>query len=213
LIEEGVVAFVRGPDGHVVAPGDSALGGLPEEFGVGVFGEFVEADVAAVNGHGLGVSGEGDDARPGVEFYVAHFEFLRDGVTCTGHVDFEVIFAVGNDGLCEVEESDKFPSSVHVFERARIIFGGKEVIAVVKVESLSDVFESVCEGPADADRFFCECKDLLLSRMEGVFGEDPRNLVRQEVGVKDGFGIDVDGRIYSAHSGFLNFEFGFLIGK
>jgi len=62
LVEEGVVAFVGGPDGHVVAPGDAALSGLPEEFSVGMFGEFVEADVAAVNGHGLRVSREGDDA-------------------------------------------------------------------------------------------------------------------------------------------------------
>src|SRR4051812_11542361 len=62
LVEEGIVAFVGGPDGHVVAPGDAALCSLPEEFGVRMFGEFVEADVAAVNSHGLGVSGEGDDA-------------------------------------------------------------------------------------------------------------------------------------------------------
>ena len=61
LVEEGVVTFVRGPDGHVVAPGDAALRRLPEEFGVGMFGEFVEADIAAVNGHGLRVGGEGDD--------------------------------------------------------------------------------------------------------------------------------------------------------
>ena len=62
LVEEGVVAFVGGPDGHVVAPGDAALSGLPEEFSVGMFGEFVEADVAAVNGHGLWMCGKSDDA-------------------------------------------------------------------------------------------------------------------------------------------------------
>ena len=73
LVEEGVVAFVGGPDGHVVAPGDTPLSGLPEEFGVGMFGEFVEADVAAVDGHGLWVSGKGDDAGASIEFDVAHF--------------------------------------------------------------------------------------------------------------------------------------------
>jgi hypothetical protein len=56
LVEEGVVAFMRGPDGEVVGPGDAGLCGLPEEFSIRVFGEFVEADVAAVNSHGLRVS-------------------------------------------------------------------------------------------------------------------------------------------------------------
>ena len=55
LIEESIFAVVRGPDGHVVTPGDSALGGLPEEFGIGMFGKFVDADVAAMDGHGVGV--------------------------------------------------------------------------------------------------------------------------------------------------------------
>ena len=36
---------MRGPDGHVEAPGDPALGGFPKEAGVGVFGEFIQADV------------------------------------------------------------------------------------------------------------------------------------------------------------------------
>jgi len=53
LVEEGVVAFVGGPDGEVVGPSDAALRSLPEEFGVGMFCEFVEADITAVNGHGL----------------------------------------------------------------------------------------------------------------------------------------------------------------
>ena len=60
-------------------------------------------------------------------------------------LQFEKFFSVGNDGFCEVEETNEFFSNVHVFQRARIIFGGKEVIAVVKVESLADVFESVCK--------------------------------------------------------------------
>ena len=76
LVEEGVVAFVGGPDGHVVAPGDAALGSLPEEFGVGVLGEFVEADVAAVNGHGLGMGGKSNDAGAVIEFDVTNFDFF-----------------------------------------------------------------------------------------------------------------------------------------
>ena len=68
-----------GPDGEVVGPGDAALGGFPEEFGVGMFGEFVEADVAAVDGHGLRVGGEGDDAGAVVEFDDADFDFFGEG--------------------------------------------------------------------------------------------------------------------------------------
>src|ERR1051326_8120231 len=51
LVEEGVLAVVGGPDGKVAGPGDAGLGGLPEELGVWMLGEFVEANVAAVNGH------------------------------------------------------------------------------------------------------------------------------------------------------------------
>ena len=55
FVEEGVFAVVGGPDGHIAGPGDAALGGLPEEFRIGMFGKFVDADVAAMNGHGVGV--------------------------------------------------------------------------------------------------------------------------------------------------------------
>src|SRR5882724_1921343 len=58
FVEEGILAVVGGPDGEVAAPGDAALGGFPEQARVLVFGEFVEANVAAVNGHGLRMSGE-----------------------------------------------------------------------------------------------------------------------------------------------------------
>ena len=68
FVEEGIFAVVGGPDGEVVVPGDAALGGFPEETGVGVFGEFVETDVAAIDRHGLGIGGESDDARAVVEF-------------------------------------------------------------------------------------------------------------------------------------------------
>src|SRR5438093_607345 len=74
LVKEGVFAVVSGPDGDVVGPGDAALGGFPKELGVGMFGEFIQADVAAVNGHGAGVGGEGEDAGAVVEFDDADFD-------------------------------------------------------------------------------------------------------------------------------------------
>ena len=107
LVEESVVAFVGGPDGHVVAPGDAALRGLPEEFRVRVFGEFVEADIAAVNRHGLRMSRESNDARAVVEFDVADFDFLGNrtarGVSRTGQ--FERVFAVRDMALVRLKTS------------------------------------------------------------------------------------------------------------
>ncbi len=61
LVEEGIFAVVSGPDGEVAAPGNAALGSFPKEFSIGMFGEFIEADIAAVDGHGARVGGEGDD--------------------------------------------------------------------------------------------------------------------------------------------------------
>ena len=78
LVEEGVLAVVGGPDGHVVVPSDAALGGLPEEFGIGMFGKFVEADIAAVNGHGIRVGGESDNAGTVIKFDVADFDFFGE---------------------------------------------------------------------------------------------------------------------------------------
>jgi len=43
-----------------------------------VFGEFVETDVAAVNGHGLGIGGESNDARAVIEFDDADFDFIGE---------------------------------------------------------------------------------------------------------------------------------------
>src|SRR2546423_13506701 len=78
LVEEGVVAFVGGPDGEVAGPGDASLGGLPELFGVRVLGEFVEADVAAIDRHGLRMRRKSDDAGAVVEFDVADSNFLSE---------------------------------------------------------------------------------------------------------------------------------------
>src|SRR5437899_73676 len=78
LIEQSLFAVVGGPDGKIVALSNAALSGFPKKFGVGMFREFVEADIAAVNGHGLGIRGEGDDARAVIEFDDADFDLFDD---------------------------------------------------------------------------------------------------------------------------------------
>src|SRR6266850_497293 len=107
LVEESVVAFVGGPDGHVEAPSDAALGGLPEKFGIWMPGEFVEADIAAINGHGLWMSGEGNDAGAVIKFDVADFDFFGKAGRAAigvGAVHFESVLTVRNDGFGEIEE-------------------------------------------------------------------------------------------------------------
>jgi len=185
LEEQGVLAVVRGPDSYVVAEGGAALGGFPQQTGVGVFGEFVEADVAAVNGHGLGVGGEGDDAGAGVEFDDADFDFVGEAAGTAAGVearDLDGLFAAGEDGFGEVKEVSELPDELHVFEGAGIIFGGEEVIAFFEAESFADVFEGVAVRPADADGFFGEGADLLALGVERVLGFDPVDLVEGEVG-------------------------------
>ena len=157
FVEQSVFAVVGGPNGGVVAEGDAALGGLPEGFGIGMFGEFVEADVAAIDGHGLGMGREGDDTGAVVEFDVADLNLVGEsgGMELRVEaVDFEVIFATGDDGAGEVKEFGELVNLVHVFEGAGPIFGGKEVVAILEAEALTHVFEPVAEGPADADGFF-----------------------------------------------------------
>src|SRR5580765_8533738 len=105
LIEEGVFAVVGGPNGEVEAPGDAALGGFLEKLGVGMLGEFVEADVATVHGHGLRVGGEGDDAGAVIEFDDADFDFFGESAGTAAIVeagDFDGFFAVGKDSGGEV---------------------------------------------------------------------------------------------------------------
>jgi hypothetical protein len=41
LVKKGVFAVVRGPDGKILTEGNAALGGLPQEPGIRVLGEFV----------------------------------------------------------------------------------------------------------------------------------------------------------------------------
>ena len=81
---------------------------------------------------------------------------------------FDVIFAMGDDGAGEVEEAGKVLSKMHIFQGARIIFGGEEIIAVFKQDAFADVFEGIGVGPADADGF--------LGQDDGLFargGEFP----------------------------------------
>jgi len=205
LVEKGVVAFVRGPNGEIVSPGDTALGSLPEEFCIWMFGEFVEADVAAVNGHGLWVSGESNNARAVIELYVTDFDFFGNcGATRTGHLDFEVIFAVRDDRLGEVVDAGEHVSDPHVFECARVIFGCEEVVAPSKAQALANVFECIGVGPADADGFFGECEDLFFLSVEFVFGANPRDLVWEKVFAEERILIDGDGGEDGAHNKSLN---------
>jgi len=199
LVEEGVVAFVGGPDGEVVGPGDAALSGLPKEFSVGMFGEFIEADVAAVNGHGLRMGGEGNDAGAVVEFDVADFDFFGEGgpsrypsPRLTGRGKLQVIFAVRDDGAGDVEEFDEVAGEAHVFEGTGIIFSGEEVVAGREMQALANVFEGVGVGPTDADGFFGEGEHLLLLLVKSVFGENPGDLMRHEALREDGGAVELD---------------------
>ncbi len=193
LVEEGVFAFVSGPDGHVMAPSDAALGGLPEELCVGMFGELVEAHVTAIDGHGLRMGGEGKDARLVVEFDVADFDFFFEGCGLSVGAeafDFKVIFAVGDNGPGEVEEFGEVVSQTHVFQGTGVIFGGEEIIATGKVEAFAHVFEGVGISPTNADGFFSEGEGGSFLSMEIIFAEDPGDLVRHEVLGEPGVGID-----------------------
>jgi len=100
LVEESVFAVVGGPDREVAGPGDAGLGGLPEEFRIGVFGKFVEPDIAAIDSHGVGIGGESDDAGAVLEFDVADFDFFGErGGMAFGieGFDFDNIFAVAQN--------------------------------------------------------------------------------------------------------------------
>lgn len=197
LVEEGILAVVGGPNGEVAIPGDAALGGFPELLGIGMFGELIEADIAAMDSHGVRVGGEGDDAGAVLEFDVTDFNFFGERGALAIVVeqrDFEDVLAMIEDGASIAEEVGELVNLVHVFEGARPILGGKEVIAVFKTESFADVFKAVGEGPADADGFFGESEDLFFCGVERFFGLDPGDLVRGEVAREERGGIDFDKR-------------------
>jgi len=193
LVEERVFAVVGGPDGEVEAPGDAALGGFPEEAGVGVFGEFVEADVTGVDSHGTRAGGEGDDAGAVVEFDEADFDFVGEAGGMAGGIearDFQEFFAMREDGTGEIEEAREAVAEFHVFEGRGIIFGGEEVIAFLEAEAFADVFEGVGIGPADADGFFGESESGSALGVERALGFNPIELVRHEVAGEERGGVD-----------------------
>ena len=204
LVEEGIFAVVSGPDGDVEAPGGAALGGFPEAMGVGMFGKLVEADVTAEDGHGLWMSGKGEDSRLVVELDVADFDFFSETGRLTvvvETVNFHELFTVGDNGAGEVHESGKILAEAHVFDGAGIIFGGEEIIAIRAAEAFADVFESVGVGPANANGFFGECADLLVLGAEDVVGKNPVHLVRKEVAGNEGVRVDGDGGEDGGHGG------------
>ncbi|HWX20425.1 MAG TPA: hypothetical protein VN578_11045 [Candidatus Binatia bacterium] len=158
-----------------------------------MFGEFVEADIAAVDSHGLGVGGESDDAGAIVELNRADFDFLGEGAFAAIGVeawDLERLFAMGDDGAGEVEEFGEFVNLVHVFEGAGPIFGGEEVMAFFEAEAFADIFEAVGIGPADADGFFGEGEGLFAEGVDLFLGVDPIELVRHEMLEQLGVGVD-----------------------
>ena len=193
FVEEGVFAVVRGPDGHVVAPGYAALGGFPEEPGIGVFSEFVEADVAGVNGHSTRVGGESNNTRAVIEFNKADLYFIGEaggfaiGIK-SGHG--KVIFTVRNDGAGEIEQLGEAVTQAHEFDGGGIIFGGKEVIAFFEAKPFTDIFETIGEGPADANGFLSQGKDLAASHVERILRLNPMDLVLDEEAGEHGIGVD-----------------------
>ena len=202
FVEEGVFAVVRGPDGEVAGPGDAGLSGLPEEIGVGMLREFVESDVAAIDGHGIRIGGEGDDAGAVLKSDVADLNFFgergRLALRIEG-LDFNNVFAVAEDCAGVAEHVSEVVNLVHVFERAGPVFGDEEVIAVWKAEAFADIFETIAKSPADADGFFGEGEDLPFSFVERVLGFDPADLVGSEIPSQKGRGIDFGERQNSAH--------------
>src|SRR5206468_215191 len=160
---EGVLAVVSGPDGHIVAPGYTALGGFPEEPGIGVFSEFVEADVAGVNGHSARVGRESNNARAIVELNKADLYLIGEAGGFAIGIETgngKVIFTVRDDGAGEIEQLGEAVTQAHEFDGGGIIFGGKEIIAFFEAEPFTDVFETIGKGPADANGFFSQGKDL-----------------------------------------------------
>ena len=184
LIEESVLAIVRRPDGHVARPGDAALGGLPEQASVGVLSEFVNADVAAVNGHGVGIGRKGDDARAVVEFDVADFEIVGEGSGPSVGIEvmnFEIAFAMIEDAASEVKELNEAVSELHVLEGARPILSDEKVITIFVMKAFADIFERIGKGPADANRFFGQGEGLLVLGVHDIVGLDPNGLVRCKI--------------------------------
>ena len=162
-----------------------------------MLGELVEADVAGVNGHGLRVGGEGQNARAVIKFDDAHFDFISK----TGGVTFGIKarqllrgFAVRDDEASDVEKVEDAFAEVHVFESAGVIFGDEEVIALFEAKPFADIFKSVGEGPTNANGLFGECKGGFAQGVQSVFSVNPVDLVRHEDGGQRGVGVDGEER-------------------
>ena len=164
-MKERVLAVVRRPDGEVAAPGDAALGSFPKQLRVGMLGKFIQANVAPINGHGLRMGGESEDAGLIVEFDVADFDFVGETGGAALLVEarhFEVIFALRENDAGTIKELGKPPALADVLEGAGIILGGEEIIAFAEMKALANVFESIGISPANADGFFGQRHHLLL---------------------------------------------------
>ena len=195
LVEESVFAIVGGPDGDVVGPSDPALGGLPQELGIGMHGEFIEADIAAINGHGVRIGRKGNDAGAVLEFDIADSDFFGNGSNAALRIEivnFDVVLAMTEHVAGVAEEIGEVVNLVHVFEGTGQVPGDEEIIAPGKAETFADIFEAVTEGPADADGFFGQGADLFFGFVKGVFRADPTDLIRSEVFGKERVGVYFD---------------------
>ena len=97
---------------------------------------------------------------------------------------------MAGDGTREVENFGELVALADIFESTLIIFGGEEIIPVFEPEPFADVFEGVGVGPADADGLFGQGDSLFSLFVDGFFGLNPGDLVRQEVFGKAGVGIE-----------------------
>src|SRR5437868_8250836 len=112
-----------------MAQGNATLGGFPEKFGVGMFGEFIKANIPAINGHGLGIGGKGNDAGAVIEFDDADLYLFNDARGATLFIeliDGHFLLAVRKDGFSEIKDFGELIALPDVFESAGIIFGSEE---------------------------------------------------------------------------------------
>ena len=168
-----------------------------------MLGEFIQADVAAVNSHGLGMGRESADGGAVVEPDVTDLDVIGEAggaaiVIETG--DFHEVFAMGHDGTGEIVKLGELVAQADVFECAGIVFGGEEVIALFEPETLADIFEGVGVGPANAHGFFSQGEGLFTPGMNNVFRLDPVDLVGRETLHEHGVGIDFQGREDGGHN-------------
>ena len=69
------------------------------------------------------------------------------------------------------------------------------------MKALANVLEGVGVRPADTNGFFGEGHGLLFAGVDGFFGANPVELVREEEFGESGVGVDVDGREDGGHKG------------